>query len=439
MKACPACGRMYPEDAGFCPVDGQPLTSATQVPVASDEHDPRVGQLVAGRYQIRRVVADGGMGRVYEGLDTHERRNVALKILHPEVVSDAIAVERFKREFEVSKQLPHEHIVDVLDFVPSGDGSYALVMEFLYGEELRNTLKREHVISPGRLVRMLSQAALALDVAHERKLVHRDLKPDNIFLCQTHEGDIVKLLDFGSVKDKADNAKKLTVMGTTLGSPYYMAPEQAQALDTLDQRADVWAMGAITYECVTGQVPFQGVNGPSILLQILTKEPSPPSVAAMGQTFPVPPTLDRVMLYALKKQAALRIASMGALADAVGGAYGLGGNHLDWARADERALTAQIEAQLPALMVAPPPAAAVTDGAADSFFGEASSLEAMNDPFAPPAPPMPVGGPPPGASFQQAEDELAAIPKSGSALWIIAAVGGAALILGVVIVVLVMR
>jgi len=179
------------------------------------------------------------------------------------------------------------------------------------------------------MVRLLSQAAIGLEGAHARKFVHRDLKPDNLFLCQTSEGDTVKLLDFGSVKDKGESAKKLTVLGTTIGSPYYMAPEQAQGLDTLDQRADVWALAAIMYECVVGRVPFIGNNGPSILLEILTKEPKAPSEAGKGQKYPVPGTLDRVMTHALKKNANLRIGSTGALADAIGAAYGLTGNHFD--------------------------------------------------------------------------------------------------------------
>ncbi|HVR18838.1 MAG TPA: serine/threonine-protein kinase, partial [Polyangiaceae bacterium] len=242
MKACPGCGRLYPDDAGFCPVDGKALTSATQVPIATDGQDPRLGQLVCERYQVRRVVADGGMGRVYEALDMVDRRNVAVKILHADVARDEVSVERFKREFEVSRTIHHEHIVEVLNFQPTHDGTYALVMEFLYGEELRATLKREATISAARTVRMLSQVALALDAAHARKLIHRDLKPDNLFLCQTRDGDIVKILDFGSVKDKTEGAKKLTVLGTTIGSPFYMAPEQAQGLETLDHRADVWAL-----------------------------------------------------------------------------------------------------------------------------------------------------------------------------------------------------
>jgi len=383
MKACRVCGRLYPDEAGFCPVEGQELYSATQVPIQSDDADPRIGALLCQRYQIRRVVADGGMGRVYEALDLVAQRNVAVKVLHPEVSRDGVAVERFKREFEVSKELPHEHIVEVTDFQPTGDGSYVLVMEFLYGEELRATLKRQKVIKPARVVRMLSQVAIGLDAAHAKKLVHRDLKPDNLFLCQTTVGDIVKILDFGSVKDKTTGAKKLTVMGTTIGSPFYMAPEQAQGLDTLDQRADVWALAAIAYECIAGVVPFRGNSGPAILLEILTKEPQPPGVAGKGQKYPIPPSVDRAILAAMKKTASLRTPSVGALADQVGRAYGLEGDHLAWANAPEEQLEASIASRMDALLRAAEPEKRAHDAAADSFFGEGDSLgTAMDGAFA---------------------------------------------------------
>ncbi len=455
MKACSICGRLYPDDAGFCPVDGSQLTSATQVPVLADDQDPRIGQLLCNRYQVRRVVADGGMGRVYEALDMQARGNVALKVLHPDVSRDEIAVERFKREFEVSKMLPHDHIVDVIDFQPTSDGSYVLVMEFLYGEELRATLKREGVIPPGRLVRILSQVAIGLDEAHARKFVHRDLKPDNLFLCQTSEGDIAKLLDFGSAKDKHESAKKLTVMGTTIGSPFYMAPEQAQGLDTLDQRADVWALAAITYECVVGRVPFIGNNGPSILLEILTKEPKLPSEAGRGQKYLVPPSMDRVMTHALKKLAALRIASTGALADAVGAAYGLTGNHSEWAKTSEAELVARVDAALPGLMLETSPKAA---SVADSFFGESDSLDTLGDPFeagrAPASPaaanPLPasaraepVGRASAGyvqstESLAPSSDYIAGVPKRSSNALVLIAVGGGALFVGIALVVIFM-
>ena len=442
MKACPICGRLYPDDAGFCPVDGSQLTSATQVPVLADSQDARIGQLIASRYQVRRVVADGGMGRVYEALDMQAKRNVALKVLHPDVSRDEIAVQRFKREFEVSKMLPHNHIVEVLDFQPTTDGSFVLVMEFLYGEELRATLKRETVVPPGRMLRMLSQAAIGLDEAHARKFVHRDLKPDNLFLCQTSDGDITKVLDFGSAKDKGESAKKLTVMGTTIGSPFYMAPEQAQGLDTLDHRADVWALAAIVYECVCGRVPFIGNNGPSILLEILTKDPKPPSEAGKGQKYPVPPTLDRVMAHAFKKSAALRIASVGALADAIGAAYGLTGSHKDWALTSEAELNGRVTAAMPGLMsaVQAPRAANV----ADSFFGESDSLDAMGDPFAGPGPshaaPVAPAGPPSSQAYgiDSLPISIAGVPKSSNSAMLIIMVGGGALFIGIALVVIFM-
>ena len=435
MKACPGCGRLYPDDAGFCPVDGKALTSATQVPIATDGQDPRLGQLVCERYQVRRVVADGGMGRVYEALDMVDRRNVAVKILHADVARDEVSVERFKREFEVSTTIRHEHIVEVLNFQPTHDGTYALVMEFLYGEELRATLKREATISAERTVRMLSQVALALDAAHARKLIHRDLKPDNLFLCQTRDGDIVKILDFGSVKDKTEGAKKLTVLGTTIGSPFYMAPEQAQGLETLDHRADVWALAAIAYECVTGSVPFKGNNGPSILLEILTKEPKPPSQASVGQKHAVPPTLDAVMASSFKKLAAQRIPTVGTLADAFGAAYGLEGTHFDWAKIPEGDLSKSIEEKLPVLMQTTAAAVPQKRDAADAFFGESDALEGYSGgAAAQPAPAMRPGLAPT-QPMEQIDMLPAGVPKKGPGLGLLFAVGGGALVVGVLIVI----
>jgi len=402
------------------------------VPVLADDQDARIGQLLCNRYQVRRVVADGGMGRVYEALDMQMRRNVALKVLHADVASDQVAVERFKREFEVSKLLPHDHIVEVLDFQPTNDGSFALVMEYLYGEELRATLKREGTIAPGRMVRMLSQVAIGLDGAHARKFVHRDLKPDNLFLCQTSEGDTVKLLDFGSVKDKGESAKKLTVLGTTIGSPYYMAPEQAQGLETLDHRADVWALAAIIYETVVGTVPFMGVNGPSILLEILTKDPKPPSEVAKGAKHPVPPTLDRVMTHAFKKQPAQRIGSVGALADAVGQAYGLTGVHQEWAKASEADLTARINARLPELMLATAPRGPAN--VADSFFGESDALDTFDSPGGGTLSARPAAGGVPSTRFQGGlPDVPLGVPTSGGNMILFLAVGAGALVVGILI------
>src|SRR5262249_47442551 len=149
---------------------------------AGTSDDPRVGTKLCGRYEIRRVVADGGMGRVYEGIDKQTNSRIAVKVLHEDVARDEISLERFKREYEMSSRLPHDYIVDVHDFQKDPEsGAWILVMEFLDGEELRVVLKREKVIPPERVIRMLSQVAIGLDAAHQVPIVHRDLKPDNLF------------------------------------------------------------------------------------------------------------------------------------------------------------------------------------------------------------------------------------------------------------------
>jgi serine/threonine-protein kinase len=382
MKSCPICQRVFPNDAGFCPADGTPLTAASQAPIALSAEDPRIGARLCGRYEIRRVVADGGMGRVYEGIDKQTDSRIALKVLHEDVAKDEVSLERFKREYEISALLPHEHIVRVLDFQRDpAQTTWLLVMEFLDGEELRFVLKREHALPPERIIRMLSQVAIGLDDAHTRGFIHRDLKPDNLFLCGTREGDNVKVLDFGSVKDRSGNRKKLTMLGTTIGSPYYMSPEQAQGLDTIDARADVFALAAVTYECVTGEVPFPGNNGPSILLAIMTKDPVPPTTKAQGGKYPVPPALDEVLEVGLAKNQNIRTRSVGALADAVGRAYGLSGDHRQWAKTPQPELARQIAEAMPRVMA---PAVAPLDVAADPFAGPPPSAVHAGAPGAPP-------------------------------------------------------
>jgi serine/threonine-protein kinase len=356
------------------------------------------------------------MGRVYQALDKQADRSVALKILHPEVAQDTVAVERFKREFECSAALPHDYIVDVLAFEKTEDGSYALVMEYLEGEELRTLLKREKVLKPERVIRMMAQSAIALQAAHDRKVVHRDLKPDNIFLCGSRVGDQTKILDFGSVRDNSAGAKKLTVMGTTIGSPYYMSPEQAQALPELDHRADVWSMAAIVYECLTGKLPFPGSTGPAILLAILSNDPPPPS--EVGKDHGVPATVDPVMEEALAKSATIRTPTMGALADRIGHAYGLEGSHLDWARTPQDELAARIRDNLPAALARHQAAQASTgDGgkAIDDAFKAGSE-----------------GGP---SAFN--DDLVMGVPASGPPRWIYAAIAGAVILVAVVVFVIV--
>lgn len=444
--------RVFPDDAGFCPADGSALQHASMVPIANTEDDPRLGSRLCNRYELRRVVADGGMGRVYEGIDKQTQTRVAVKVLHDEVSKDDVSLERFKREYEISSQLPHEFIVKVMDFQrDEASGVWLLVMEFLDGEELRFILKREKSVEPSRLVRMLSQTAIGLDEAHNRQFVHRDLKPDNLFLCGTREGDNVKILDFGSVKDKNKDAKKLTVLGTTIGSPFYMAPEQAQGLETLDARADVFALAAITYECITGTVPFTGNNGPSILLAILTKDPDPVSKKSATAKYPIPQSLDDVLEEALAKNPNIRTKTVGDFATAVGRAYGLVGDHKAWARVPIADLAKEIaeapRAPARAPMARPMEAAADPFAAPDPFVAKPTTGTV---PLAQPARVDAGGGPTPygDRSQQQAPqhaqhadasrrhdsvdvgDMPAGLP-SGRPPWLIAVVVGvAALVVG---------
>jgi serine/threonine-protein kinase len=416
LKACPTCHRLFPDDGGFCPVDGAKLGSTSEVTAPSDPEDARVGRGVCqGRYRIYRRVAEGGTGRVYQALDTREQRGVALKILHPDVATDEISVERFKREYQLSRELRHPHIVDVLSFEATEDESFALVMEYLEGEELRMLLKREKVLPPERVIRILSQVALAMQSAHDRKIVHRDLKPDNVFLCHTREGDDVKILDFGSVRDNSEGAKKLTVMGTTIGSPFYMSPEQAQGLASLDHRADVWSLGAIAYECLTGRVPFEGSTGPAILLAILSSEPKPPS--EVGAAHKVPASLDPVIEMALMKEPAPRTPTVGALVNAIGAAYGLTGDHTEWANVSQEDLAQRIRDGLPQALEKHRATAQ-----------SAASLAEMDAAFR---------GEPGPTAFN--DDMIMGVPSAKRPAWIVPAIVVAVLAVGAVVALLALR
>jgi eukaryotic-like serine/threonine-protein kinase len=351
LKVCLHCQRLFPNDASHCAADGKSLVSAADAPLPSSPDDPLVGYTLADRFQIRRIIADGGMGRVYEARSLRDERRVAVKVLHSEIADDPVNLERFRREASTSKDLDHTYTVEVIEFasVPTVPGrarrTHYLVMEYLDGEELRSLLDREKTISFATVVRMISQIALALDPAHEAGLVHRDLKPDNVFLVQ-HNNDIrAKILDFGSVKftKGQDRANKLTIMGTTIGSPHYMAPEQAQGSPDLDHRADTWAITIIAYEMLVGRVPYRGQNGPQVLFKILSDEPEPPSF--VDET--LPPAFDTMILKGLKRAVADRYQSVGELADELGKVFGLTGSHKEWAELPTLDLVAHLPRSKP--------------------------------------------------------------------------------------------
>lgn len=321
-RRCPACGKVYPNAVFFCGEDG---TITIQEQESSDV-DPRLGTRLGGYLVVARV-ADGAMGRVYEGRHPETKARVAVKVLHSHVARDHVSVERFKREFESSEEISHAHVVKVLESGETPDGSYFLTMEYLEGQELGQVLGHGQPLQPARIVRIICQIALALEHAHSFGFVHRDLKPDNIFLCSTPDGDDVRVLDFGSVKSQVEMGAKLTAIGTTVGSPYYMSPEQAMGRSDVDQRTDVFAVGAILYEMLTDKIAFEARNIAMILMRIMNEQPVPPS--SLNPSCPV--LLDAVVAKALRKVKDERFAGVRQLAEALIAGYRLSGSVETWA------------------------------------------------------------------------------------------------------------
>ena len=320
-RRCPQCGAEYADQIAFCGNDG---TITIQVQPSGEAPDPRLGVRL-GEYVVVARVADGAMGRVYEGRHVQSKQRVAIKILHDDVARDRVAVERFKREYETAKELDSAHVVRVIDFgeapeIPGAAGrSWFMTMEYLQGVELGGLLRRGGRLPPARALRVLAQVALGLDDAHSFGVIHRDLKPDNLFLCDTPSGDDVRILDFGSVKLQMETGPKLTAFGTTLGSPFYMSPEQAMGKQDVDQRTDAFALAAILYEMLTGKIAFEADAVAQILMKIVNEMPAPPSTQGAG----LPAAMDDVIDKALAKDKRARYGGVIELAQAAFGAFGV--------------------------------------------------------------------------------------------------------------------
>jgi len=233
------------------------------------------GQLIGGRYRLGEQLGQGGMGVVYAAVQESLARPVALKVLQPVLAQNADSLLRFKAEAERAGRLAHPHIVQILDFGHEPSTSAWIAMELLRGESLGARIDRGG-ISEAEVVRIARETLSALEAAHGANLVHRDLKPDNIFLADVPGiGTSVKVLDFGIAKLlDGDAASKLTATGMLIGTPLYMAPEQARG-DDIDQRADLYALGAVLYETLTGRPPFIGKNYHALLFSVLSETPKP--------------------------------------------------------------------------------------------------------------------------------------------------------------------
>jgi serine/threonine protein kinase len=259
--------------------------------IQEDDADPDlIGAEIDGRYRVIELIGEGGMGKVYLAEHVEIGKRVALKVLHPSYSRMPDLVERFRREARAASRIGHPNIVDVTDSGTTGDGSVYFVMEYLEGVELGSVIEREGALDVARALKITGQICRALSAAHREGIIHRDLKPENIFLI-TRDGtaDVVKVLDFGIAKTteaEAARERRLTSPGMAMGTPEYMSPEQAAGRPA-DARCDVYALGAIMYEMVTGIPPYSGDNFMEILTKKATQDPPPPHTVRSELPSPV--------------------------------------------------------------------------------------------------------------------------------------------------------
>ncbi len=312
----------------------------------------KAGDVLAGKYRVDRVLGAGGMGVVVAAHHMQLDIPVALKFLLPGAIGDATAVARFLKEGRAAARVRSEHIVRVHDVGTLETGSPYLVMEYLEGNDLAQELEQKGKVSPELAVSYVLQACDAIAEAHAIGIVHRDLKPQNLFLTRRNDGSAcVKVLDFGIAKLNLSTADQLTRTTAVMGSPLYMSPEVMQSARNADHRTDIWSLGVILYQLVTGKLPFLGETLPAVCLKIVNEEPPPPSSLAVG----LPPALEQIILRCLAKAPDARFQSVKELSDALG----------DWAEGVDRPRASRISRVLEERAAAGPATVpAVTEPAA---------------------------------------------------------------------------
>jgi len=239
------------------------------------------GDLVQGKYRVIRIIGEGGMGAVFEGENLRINRRVAIKVLHAALATNKEVVQRFEREAQAAGRIGNDHILEVLDLGDLPDGDFFMVMEFLEGEPLSDRIRRLGRMTPEQVAPLMTQVLTGLQAAHTAGIIHRDLKPDNIFVLREKAGqkDFVKIIDFGISKfQPLGGEMKMTRTGSVMGTPYYMSPEQASGSSEADHRSDVYAVGVMMYEAVTGKVPFEASTFNQLLFKIVLDEVPKPEM-----------------------------------------------------------------------------------------------------------------------------------------------------------------
>ena len=265
---------------------------------------PKPGDVVAGKYAIERVLGEGGMGIVYEATHLRLRQRVAVKMLLPDMLAHQVIITRFEREARAAVQLRSRHVARVTDVDVNAEGVPYMVMEFLEGHDLQNELERRGRFPVEEAIEYVLQACAAMIEAHHVGIVHRDLKPSNLFLANDGGGQVVKLLDFGISKVQSEGDAKLTTAEAVMGTAMYMSPEQVRSTQNVDSRSDIWALGVILYELLSGRAPFTG--SPTQVAAAIVSE-DPPDIRGIC---PVPDDIWKTIQKALQRNVDMRFSDV---------------------------------------------------------------------------------------------------------------------------------
>ncbi len=293
VRRCASCKRVFPVDFRLCPHDGTKLDGPQGAPSSPESI---LGEVLAGTFYVARLLGQGGMGRVYEAEHVRLPRKFAVKVIHEALAKSPDAIARFEREAQAAASIESEHVVEVLDIVHTLLGQPCIVAELLEGEDLASMLEREGKLPIPNAIAICRQACRGLAAAHAARVIHRDIKPSNLFLVRRpDESILVKLLDFGVAK-MADGAG-LTHTGAIVGTPAYMSPEQAYASASVDERADIYSLGAVLYRTITGSPPFDHSDPGAVLAKVLHEDPRRPRDLNRS----IPEALDRLVQRAMAR------------------------------------------------------------------------------------------------------------------------------------------
>lgn len=302
IKRCESCGRQYPDEANFCMIDGLrlPMSAEPRLRARVSHVDAQrlLGKTIGGKYTIQSIIGQGGMAVVYQAFDNLIERPVVIKVMQAWLASDERANERFKRECQLTAQLNHPNVIRVYDGGLLNNHEPFLVMEYVPGESLRRALDRHGPVPLKTAANIVIQVSRGLGEAHAAGIIHRDLKPDNILIeAVKNSNQRIKILDFG-IAYLVAGAQRLTQTGKLIGTPAYISPEQLKDR-AIDARADLYALGVILFELLTGRVPFEGETAESILTKQLFE--APPPISASRPEYAPDSQVELVILKALAK------------------------------------------------------------------------------------------------------------------------------------------